>query len=128
LSSLRRWGIKAATAILLSLLLSAGLPALLLSLSGLQIGVGPWFLGEIVMLTVCALYVSSLCGNGLRALVLSLPPAMAVTYTAGWLARIEQSRAVQPLMVLAVGVALTLFFALQNHRSAERGVGRVTVQ
>jgi hypothetical protein len=127
MSSLRQWGIKAATAIVLALLLSAGLPALLLSISGAEIGVGPWFLAEILMLTVSALYVSSLCGNGLRALVLSLAPAMAVTYLLGWLPHIGQSRAV-PLVLLAVGVALALFFALQNHRSAERGVVRVVVQ
>lgn len=127
MSSLRQWQVKAAVAIALALLLSVGLPALLLSISGLEIGVGPWYVAEIVMLTVCALYVSSLCSNGVRALVLSLAPAAAATLTVGWLPRTWSSPA-PPLVVLAVFVALALYFALQNHRTAERGVRRVAVQ
>jgi hypothetical protein len=127
MSSVRQWAIKAATAILLALLLSAGLPALLLTISGAEIGVGSWFLAVILMLTVSALYVSSLCGNGLRALMLSLAPAMVVTCAVKWLADLRQPPAV-PLVVLAAFVALALYFALQNHRSAERGAGRVYPQ
>jgi hypothetical protein len=127
MSSLRQWAIKAGTAIVLALLLSAGLPALLVSISGGQIGVGAWFLAVILVLTVCALYVSSLCGNGVRALVLSLAPAMAVTYMVERVVRFGPSPAVS-LAVLAVFVALALSFALQNHRSAERGAGRVYPQ
>jgi hypothetical protein len=125
--SWQQWLIKVAVALALAMLLSLGLPALLLSMSGREIGVGPWFVAEIVMLTVSALYVSSLCGSGLRALVFSLAPAAAVTFAAGWLPHLRGSPAL-PLVVLAVFMTLALYFALHNHRTAERGARRVLLQ
>lgn len=127
MSSARQWQIKAAVAIALAMLLSVGLPAFLLSISGLEIGVGPWYVAEIVMLNVCALYVSSLCSNAVRALVLSLAPAAALTFAVAWLLHLRLSPAVT-ILILAVFAVLSLHFARQNHRSTERGVRRVVVQ
>jgi hypothetical protein len=107
----------------------------------------------VVLLTTCGLYLSSLSTTGVHALVLSIPVAFAgaafLPYAVAWAARMAYGsiwdssgrRLGGPLyyrvpfafvgdylwLAVAFGlVALLLRFALQNHRSAERSVARIS--
>jgi len=107
----------------------------------------------LVLLTSGALYVSSLCTSGVRALVVMLPVTLAgfslLSYVSHWTTRVTFEalkryaavpfhRSPTPLIrfasdyfwvALTMGfVALMLRLALQNHRSAERSGERIARQ
>lgn len=107
--------------------------------------------GAAVFLAITSLYISSLCRSGLRALLVALPLAVvALTllaqslevmfghvllghnpYIAIWegeATALAWLVAGLPLLLIAVWLGLVVFFGLANHRSAERGAGRIWSQ
>jgi hypothetical protein len=130
MASWKQWMVKAGTALGLAMLLAVALPALLTSLSGGHVRIAEGFACAILLLTAVSLYVSSLSTSGVRALLLSVPvslfvvfPVIAFVSRLGW---VELTLPVVGLFALAL--AVVLYFALLNHRSAERGVWRICVQ
>jgi hypothetical protein len=147
----RQWVVKAATAIVLALLLGVAGPVLLAYLhpSPDDIRVNLWYAGAVVAFTASSLYVSSLSASGLKALLWSIPGMLCVIALLGLLAS-EIDRALYALswdrsiaaatrnaasltLWLSFGVAagffaLVLSFAMLNHRSSERGFTRVWPQ
>jgi len=149
----QQWAVKVSVAFGLVLLLGAGLPAVLgyltpgdqdLVTNGWQ-QVSLWLM--VVPLTAGSLYVSTLCRSGVEALVLSFPSVVAtllfvrtVGDTIGPLIfRLSYPAGSRPflsayeigLLLLAVGgglVALLLWLAFLNHRSADRSVARSSKQ
>lgn len=153
----RQWAVKTATVLGLALLLCTALPWLLVSLfppeSTTWLQRSAHFLWAstyvlIVVLTIGALYVSSLSGSGLWALLVSLPAfvggAILIPTAGGMIERAVYANlgpshggwlSVQGMtsdrlmgVLLAVLTALALALALRNHRSAERGAGRAVPQ
>lgn len=150
----RQWAVKAGTAIGLALVLGVALPLLLVSLlppeQPQNFGplVRPSIFGFITALTIGSLYVSSLCGSGMVALVTIVPAVV------GWaiflqtvVAPMERAiygafghpgRVWRPVpwmtqeyamgMVLAFATVLALVLGLRNHASAERGAVRAIPQ
>ena len=128
----KQWAVKVGVVLSLALVLALGLPMLLADVEqllppGLRLEpLGPLMLAVIV-LTTGGLYVSSLCGSGLWALLMSLPAMLAVIVfvrvvteplgaaaftTVLHLSRVESWRLVATLAVqrsttIAVGVLLT---------------------
>jgi len=126
----KQWAVKAGTALSAAIVLLLGLPWLMSQMlpPGDHIPLSAWTAGTVVVLTTGSLYVSSVCGSGLRAFLLSLlvmvvvGPLVARFGSAVWWAL----RTGWPAFIMATAfVALALRFGLVNHRSAERGAGRV---
>lgn len=175
MASSRQWMLKVAVALGLTVLLAIGVPTLTRSLLlavdhvmrfgmiGVTVNlsspgsVGPLAF-SVVLLTMTSLYVSSLCGSGLRALLISLLVVpFAGTWVGGvssmywvrerafdWALLVEKamvhvgwtvspftwSLVVTPALVLAGPgfVVFVLRLAMMNHRSAERGAKHVWMQ
>ena len=128
----KQWAVKVGIAMGLATLLSFGMPVLLAA--GL-VRVNAWHAGAIIILTAGSLYVSSLCSSGLRAVMVSFPVMLVLSQLLSvllqrlsvFLAPVYWSpRAV--FVPFAGLVALMLWFAFENHRSAEHGAGRVARQ
>lgn len=122
--------VKAGVALGLAMLLAVGLPAVLFSVSGGHVQINEWYACTILLLTAVSLYTSSLSRNGVRALLLSLPVSLVVLFViAGLQSTLRMGRLSPfPLVLFAAFVAVVLYLALLNHRSAERSAGRVCRQ
>lgn len=150
----RQWAVKAGTATALALLLGVALPLLLVAIlppeKPQNFGplVRPSILGFITALTIGSLYVSSLCGSGMVALVAIVPTIV------GWAIFLQtvvapMERAIYGAfghpgrvwrqvpwvtqeyamgMVLALATLLALILGLRNHASAERSAWRAVPQ
>jgi len=144
----QQWAVKVGVTFGLTLLLGAGLPALLHTLEGskdypglrMWLSVGPIF----VLLTAISLYLSTLCKSAVGAMVVSFP-TIAATFAS---ARLIQDAlylvlrrpdrrfnvfvlgsALQPPLAMGVGlVALLVWLAFLNHRTADRSVSRRAMQ
>ena len=148
LATWKQWSVKAAMSLGLAVLLGAALPALLQAITpGAElVRVNAWFVGRIVLLAAASLYVSSLCASGLRAVMTSASAIVVVclvvpftydfvrplvVWSVDSLLTATQHVAIrwwtEPLLVATGGsfLPLVLWFGLVNHRSAERGLGRV---
>ncbi|MBA2305425.1 MAG: hypothetical protein H0W08_22720 [Acidobacteria bacterium] len=145
-----QWVVKAGVAMTLSLGLGMGLPLLIMAVTSLELVIRVWPTTiSVLVLTSISLYVSSLSGSGIRALVVAIPAAIGagivVRFTAGiliaaalrWVPSIGRRgllpvSAVVELSALSVAVAglavLLLCFAHVNHRSTEASVTRVRGQ
>lgn len=148
----QQWSMKAGIALALALAAAIGLPAALPFINppvaGFRVRGEPWMHIPLTvgLLTTCSLYISSLCGSGVRAMVLSLPSVLGalafirfVSDSVFWWVdelaadgiRAYPYRPAQLwlLYALAIGfAALLLRFGLANHRSAERGGSRTSRQ
>jgi len=143
----KQWAVKAGMALGLVLGLGAGLPALLGNLdpSADSIHINAAFAGVMMLFAATSLYVSSLCGSGLRALLASvfvifgipillgsvlLPPLLRLLHPFLRRAAFLPLTAAEPLAAgLGTGlVGLLFLFGLMNHRSSERGFARVWPQ
>ena len=147
----KQWCVKAGVALGVAVLLGAALPELLGSFSpsgdGKSITAG--FTGTIVLISAGSLYISSLSGSGVRAVLgcaaviavvaLALPPAFDLVspvliwiIDAGLTAAGQQAiRRSHELIMVAAGVGflpLALWFGLVNHRSSEWDLRRVCRQ
>ena len=145
----QQWFLKVGVVAALVLLFCGVLPAVFISLTPFDrsLELADW-LGAatvIVLLTTGSLYVSSLCRTGVGALVASFPAAVATVFFAGtvdawlrWRFFLLSARArrwldpdwtlVALLVVIAGFVALLLWLGFQNHRTADRSVGRTATQ
>jgi ABC-type transport system involved in multi-copper enzyme maturation permease subunit len=155
----QQWIVKVAVAFAVALLLGVGLPVLLNQLTpfeGFRIRMAADLGVLMVLLTASSIYISSLSGSGVRAMVLSLPIGMAVAYfmqiASGALRWVTQQLA-GPLMadIVTGGVApssvgpadvlifaarafsltlapLLLWFGFVNHTSSERTARRIIEQ
>lgn len=156
----QQWMVKVGVTFGLALVLGAGLPIFLIQLAPLEafraLRMSGDFAVVIVLLTSSSLYISSLSGSGVRAMVLWLPAAIGIVFfvqgvsralrwvtsqlASPWMAGIVTG-AVAPssvdpadVFVLAArGLSLTLapllvWFAFVNHRSSDRTAGRVLRQ
>jgi hypothetical protein len=143
-----QWAIKVATVLLLSSLLSGVFPLEVLRKVGRSQDVPPGALGFMVLnavfLSMAGLYASSLCSSGLKAMLLSIFPAVAVIATeikvanwvVPWMWMFERYFRFQILlgfpllvMVFAGGVLfLLLRFAQENHCNGVHQKGRVIQQ
>lgn len=155
-SRARQWTIKVGSAIGLTVLLNLGLPILLAVLHPTpdDLLYSHWLLAAVVLLTLIALYTSSLASSVLAALLVSIPVALSLlTGTVGLsalfvrlhvyapavpLARLLWSRG-SDVLVSAIGLGgllacLTVFAAVvmrlakQNHESPLRGRDRLPRQ
>jgi hypothetical protein len=130
MASWRQWAMKAGMALGLSMLLTVALPLLSLLFSGSDIRIGVGYTAAMLLLTSVGLYVSSLSANGLKAVLLTLPASvlMLVAITALQSAPGGFHLPLLPMGFFALLVAVVLYFALLNHRSAERGAQRIGLQ
>lgn len=148
MSAARQWAVKVISAVTLMLLLTALLPMALVWL----LPPGPrepshWTMHvpplSIVLGLVClttSLYVSSLVSSGLRALVTAVPALFAaITFTRligtpsqpPWrmVAGMSSNDRLAVLLVVLSGLlAVVAWFALMNHRTADRGWRRLAIQ
>jgi hypothetical protein len=131
-----QWTVKVGVAVSLALLLALALPAsyayLHLGLNARQL-LQPARLLAVILLTVGGVYVSSLCRTALWALLASL----VATVGAAMYLQIVVMSFVGPQILffsqgmvfpIAVVIAMMLWFAHANHRSADRPVHRVWIQ
>ena len=120
----QQWIVKAVVTLGLALLLAIGLPMLFM-IDGPQLN--PAYLGLVVVLVTASLYVSSLCSSGLRTLTVSGPAILLVFFPLGRFVRPADTLVMTSFegLLLASLLVLALFFAFENHRSAERNFRRV---
>lgn len=131
MASWKQWVLKAGAAIGLTLLLGVGLPAGILRATSGTVHLTGWYVAILVLLTAIGLYVSSLSSSSLRALLLSAAVPLAAITAANMLRIAPPGRFSLTLVnvaLLAGLVGLLLWFAFDNHRSAERSFRRVSVQ
>ena len=128
IASSTQWAVKAVVALGLALLLAVGLPALIVGSSGRTIRINEWYACAILILTVTSLYVSSLCNTGIRALLLSVLATPLVLLVSAQFRLESHHLTMSQAVLLACFVTLLLWFGFENHRSAERGVGRIGQQ
>ena len=156
----KQWTIKAATTVVLAVLLGVALPYALYAVIPPHDEPLPLRLWRdllaVSLLTTLSLYVSSLCGSAVRAMVTSIPVAVgAALYaaeTAGLVtdlgyrairaATVSETDRVRRLQVMAmqvrseyamllcagVAMALLLLFAFANHRRGEHRPSFVVIQ
>jgi hypothetical protein len=141
-----QWAIKVATVLILSSFLSGVLPLEVLRKVGRSQDVPPGAMGfmvfNAVFLSMVGLYASSLCSSGLKAMLLSIFPAVAVIATeikvASWVVpwmferyfRFQILLGFPLLVMLSAGVVLFLLlrFAQENHCNGVHQKGRVIQQ
>ena len=134
----RQWVVKAGMAIALALALGIGWPVFLnyLHPSADNLRVSVRSVGAVISLTSVGLYASSLCTSGVKALLWSIP-GMLVVMIAGVVHALSSTVATRQAAYLSAWLffglaggllALVLWFAFRNHRSAERGASRVLWQ
>jgi ABC-type multidrug transport system permease subunit len=130
IASWKQWAVKVAVTLGLALLLSVLLPALLLAFTGGPIRIGQRYAGVMLVLTTASLYVSSLSSSGVRALIVSLPISLFALFITVTLLMRPGGIQLTPISTGFVGavLGLGLYFALVNHRSAERGTRRILLQ
>jgi len=138
----RQWAVKAAVALVLSLGLAIGVPAILYAL--FASGPEPVRLGwppaaAIAAAATLSLYASSLSNNGVRALLASaaaiggplLVAHITMNVMPGWMPLAwDPPNAAWPLLYAASAAvfACLLWLGMKNHGSAERGAKRVLKQ
>jgi hypothetical protein len=130
MASWKQWIVKAGTALGLAMLLAVALPGLLMFLSAGHVAVGGGYACVVLLLTAVSLYVSSVSSSGVSALCLSAPVSVFVVFPAiAFLSRLGYIELTLPGMGLfAAALGLVLYFALVNHRTADRGAWRICVQ
>lgn len=155
----RQWAVKVGMVFGLAIILALGVPAALLALSrfirisALSFTQVDDAIIAVMLLATGSLYVSSLCGSGLWALLMSIPAVVgstmflqlafewlgnpsyaAVRRLAGGVTPVFRRPVyfVPPralaLLLIAGFIAITLRFAFTNHRSADRPPARVWMQ
>jgi hypothetical protein len=137
----KQWLVKVAVVLAVALVTQLGVPAVIDRMSSFDITMGMHFARPeavvgIIVLTAGSLYVSSLFNTSMQAWLVSLAliPALAL-FIQTVLVPIAMAPADRPLppfaialVLVAAVLAVVLQFALQNHRSAERGAARVAKQ
>jgi ABC-2 family transporter protein len=120
MSSAKQWAVKAGTAIGLTVLLVAGLPGLIFSVSGMAVRGTEVFTPAILLMMVVSLYVSSISSNGLRAFLLSLPVTLVMWFFIAFFTKPRWWSSPLLLGPVAAAVVIILWLSFENHRSAGR--------
>ena len=109
------------------MLFAIGLPVLA-AIDGRQFN--PVYAVVVVVVTLTGLYVSTFCSSGIRALTISGPALLVVFWLLGRFLTPFDADPLSPVggVVLAGLLLLALYFAFENHRSAERDLKRVARQ
>ena len=130
LAAWKQWLVKVGVVLGLAMLLLVGLPALVLAGRSGPLDNTLWYMCAILLLTCTSLYISSLNTTGLRALLLSVPVSLVTLAMMAALSSMLGLRRLSPApVVLFAGfLAVVLYFAFVNHRSAERGAWRIGQQ
>jgi hypothetical protein len=137
-----QWMVKVGVAYALALLFGVGLPVLLSGLTPLEgsraLRIPGHFTELIVLLTAGSLYLSSLSGSGVRAMVLSLPIGIAVAVFIQMVSRALgiSASSMDPAAVVSAAartcaltlVPLLLWFGFLNHTSSERTGRQLALQ
>jgi hypothetical protein len=139
-----QWVVKVVTVLLLCVLFSAVLPLEILRRFGRAQDIPPGALGFMMVNALClgltGLYISSLCSNSLKAMLLAIAPGVIVIATeikvASWIifAASElpfddiKGRLARLVVLTVVAWFLLLRFAKENHFSEIRGRGRLLQQ
>jgi ABC-type transport system involved in multi-copper enzyme maturation permease subunit len=127
MASSTQWAVKVGVALGLALLLGVGFPALMIASLGRAIRIDEWYAGGILILTVTGLYISSLSSTGIRALLTSFLATPVVILIGAQFSFGSGHPTMSQAVMLASFLILVLWFAFENHRSAERlawGIGR----
>ena len=138
----QQWAVKAGVVLSLALLLGVLLPWVFF-VPAQAPKATLWLLSAgILFLTTWSLYLSSWSPTGIIALALVLPTTAGAIVAVRWIDSLVESAfgsrhtmvmspyadfIVQGALVAPIAVAL-VFFAGRNHRSRERGVGRLAIQ
>ena len=124
----KQWAVKVGTALGLAAVLSFAIPVVLAA-GKVPVNAWAWHAGAVLLLATSSLYVSSLCRSGLRALTVSGPLLLIVSMLVlRALTAYEENPGARLTMPVAVAVALLVWFAFENHRTAAQRAGRVTAQ
>ena len=143
----QQWAVKVIVTFGLALLLGVGLPALLHGLDGAKDypGLRIWrpVVPTFVLLTAISLYLSTLCRSAVGAMVVSFPTIAALFALAQMVQdalylslrgpdrqlNVGLNAALQPPLAMGVGlVALLVWLAFLNHRTADRSATRTAQQ
>lgn len=133
-SARKQWAFKAGITVMLAIVLGLGIPLLIASIvrpglvTRMRPGDGLPVLVVVVALTACALYVSSLSSNAVRALTLAGPFALGLQILVVW--TLTPNYATDGV-VGAVGLVmagLLMVFAGANHRRVDRSYPRAALQ
>jgi len=128
----KQWVLKAGSALGLSLLFGVGLPAVLMRNSSFAVPLSGGYVAGVVLLTVIALYVSSLSSSSIRALLVSSIVSLFVTIGFSAAAQRAPSQALYStpinLALLIAFLVLVLGLAFDNHGSVERSPRRISFQ
>ena len=145
----QQWIVKVLTTVSLSLILGVGMPALATMVFEIhELSLGSWVAMVVAapILTIAALYVSSLSTNGVRALALAIPAVagaqllvlvavgiaqatvFALTGSPGRVQRHWLLVLVPTVAFALAALSLLLTFGLRNHRFADRNLGRALKQ
>jgi hypothetical protein len=111
----KQWAVKVGTTLGLAGLFSFGC-TVVLAAGHVSVNAA----GGIIILTTGSLYVSSLCRSGLRALIVSAPVMLALSLLSLYSAEVYGSPRALLAVPFAGVVAPMLWFALENHRLADR--------
>jgi ABC-type transport system involved in multi-copper enzyme maturation permease subunit len=125
IASSTQWAAKVGVMLGLALLLAVGFPALIVASRGHAIRINEWYTCTVLLLAVTSLYVSSLCGTGIRALLVSVLATPLVLMVSAQFRLASRHLNMSQAVLLACFVILVLWFGLENHRSAERGAWRI---
>jgi hypothetical protein len=146
ISAARQWLVKCGVVFGMAIVLGLALPALL---GVIKPSIEPmrmnWaFASTLVVAAAVSLYVSSLCGSGLKALLIAAPAAFAtlpvLELSQGVVSAVLQPQGIARADIQLMGdgrtmavqaavmIALLLRFALVNHRSNDRGTLRLVRQ
>ena len=128
IASSTQWLVKVGIALGLAVLFGVALPALIVGFRGRTVRINEWYACAILILTVTGLYVSSLCTTGIKALLLSMLAALLVLPVFVQFAHGVRHLTTSRAAMLAGFLILVLWFALDNHRSAERVAWRIARQ
>ena len=124
----KQWAVKVGTVLGLAAVLSFAIPVVLAA-GKVPVNAWAWHAGAVLLLATGSLYVSSLCRSGLRALTVSGPLLLIVSMLVlRALTVYEENPGARLAGPVAVAVALFVWFALENHRTAAQRAGRVTAQ
>ena len=138
----QRWLIKVTVATTLAVLVAAALPAVLLSFAPDAVNTRMFLPGAIVpvlLITAAGMYVSSLSTSGVSAMAAAFPAIAVAYYLADRVDTVVSDFTAEPFITtaltsaagqafLGVLVALLLWLGFLNHRSLERGPGRIVPQ
>ena len=140
-ASSKQWAVKVGFVLSLALLLGLGLPLLTSFNPDITRRLWPQLAFSVIAIAIAGLYVSSACASGLWSMLISLPAVFGVLSLVMFLrvrlelllartvnlALIRFDSALEPLMTAAL-LVLLLWFALANHRSADRSARRIWIQ